>query len=362
MIMKLQQSKCIGCGTCVQSCMLGVFSLDTDQAAIAPCMDKCPCGIDIRTLLYLVQQDKIEEALRVLKKKAPFPAITSKLCAHPCESACIGKVHGIKINAIEQFLGEADLTAEQEIPPLRHISEVVIACGGLSGLSLSYFVRSMGYPVTVHTPAGDIWGVTCAGVPASILAYYEGVLTGMGVRIVRNSPLCRETSAASITGHKGQAFCLGNDQINALGIHGDKETGCTERENLFFVEQDGSAEDLIACAQRTARSIHGLLSGCDPLLGTEQRNVAPCVPSACPEPFDRTPDGILPYDLAQREALRCSTCGSKAKILHPDDCMTCMVCEIQCPAGAITVHPFKEILPRVVLPRNQATCCSFCSW
>lgn len=37
----------------------------------------------------------------------------------------------------------------------------------------------------------------------------------------------------------------------------------------------------------------------------------------------------------------------KAHIAYPDDCMTCYICERVCPAGAITVHPFRETLPPV---------------
>lgn len=38
----------------------------------------------------------------------------------------------------------------------------------------------------------------------------------------------------------------------------------------------------------------------------------------------------------------------KACIAYPDDCMTCFACEMACPQQAIYVHPFKEILPRVL--------------
>jgi NAD-dependent dihydropyrimidine dehydrogenase PreA subunit len=34
----------------------------------------------------------------------------------------------------------------------------------------------------------------------------------------------------------------------------------------------------------------------------------------------------------------------KAVIKYPEDCMTCFECELNCPSGAIYVHPFiKEI-------------------
>ena len=45
------------------------------------------------------------------------------------------------------------------------------------------------------------------------------------------------------------------------------------------------------------------------------------------------------------ESLRCMTCGGKAEISHPDDCMTCYCCELNCPTDAIYVHPIREELP-----------------
>jgi NAD-dependent dihydropyrimidine dehydrogenase PreA subunit len=45
---------------------------------------------------------------------------------------------------------------------------------------------------------------------------------------------------------------------------------------------------------------------------------------------------------------RCMTCGSKAYIAYPEDCMTCFSCEIKCPYQAIDVHPFKEVLPPAI--------------
>jgi NAD-dependent dihydropyrimidine dehydrogenase PreA subunit len=38
----------------------------------------------------------------------------------------------------------------------------------------------------------------------------------------------------------------------------------------------------------------------------------------------------------------------KAFIAYPEDCMTCYVCEMNCPSGAISVHPFKEVLPLAI--------------
>jgi NAD-dependent dihydropyrimidine dehydrogenase PreA subunit len=56
-------------------------------------------------------------------------------------------------------------------------------------------------------------------------------------------------------------------------------------------------------------------------------------------------DGGLDDRSAAQEAHRCMSCGSRAYIAHPEDCMTCFECEVKCPPKAIKVHPFKEILP-----------------
>lgn len=48
---------------------------------------------------------------------------------------------------------------------------------------------------------------------------------------------------------------------------------------------------------------------------------------------------------ALNESIRCMTCGARARVAFRDDCMTCFFCELNCPSGAINVHPFKERLP-----------------
>jgi NADPH-dependent glutamate synthase beta subunit-like oxidoreductase len=52
-------------------------------------------------------------------------------------------------------------------------------------------------------------------------------------------------------------------------------------------------------------------------------------------------------ETAMDEVQRCMTCGSRAHIPY-DECMTCFQCEMECPYGAIDVHPFKEELPPAI--------------
>ena len=64
--------------------------------------------------------------------------------------------------------------------------------------------------------------------------------------------------------------------------------------------------------------------------------------------------GGLRHEQVLGESLRCLTCGSKAAIAHPDDCMTCFGCETGCPSGAIYVDPIKEEWPKALAPLPKA--------
>jgi ABC-type transport system substrate-binding protein/NAD-dependent dihydropyrimidine dehydrogenase PreA subunit len=48
-------------------------------------------------------------------------------------------------------------------------------------------------------------------------------------------------------------------------------------------------------------------------------------------------------DTVNREPRRCMTCGSRAVITYPEDCMICLFCERDCPTQAIYVSPEKTI-------------------
>ncbi len=62
----------------------------------------------------------------------------------------------------------------------------------------------------------------------------------------------------------------------------------------------------------------------------------------------------LRHEQVLGESLRCLTCGSRANIEHPDDCMTCFGCEMGCPTGAIRVDPIKEEWPRTLAPLPES--------
>jgi len=154
--------------------------------------------------------------------------------------------------------------------------------------------------------------------------------------------------------------------ITSVGtIKVDARDLATDKAGVFAggdaVNGPSSVIDAVASGKNAALSIDRYLRGEDqatvkevpvkkvsnlPGEGIEQkaRIDAPCLPVQ--KRIDSFSDIYSGYteDSAMDEVSRCMTCGSKAYIAYPDDCMTCFQCEVQCPSEAIDVHPFKEVL------------------
>ncbi len=196
MINSIDHDKCIGCGTCTKSCGLDVFRLDTDQYETSPCMGACPAGTDIRGYQALLQCGDIRGALKKLKQSNPFPAITGRVCFHPCETQCARRHvdESVNINGIEQFLGDHDLEAEVEKPARLHLARIAVIGAGPAGLSAAWFLTVMGYAVTVYEAMPEAGGMLRYGIPAyrlpsSIVHRQTEKLMKMGVKFYFNTKI-----------------------------------------------------------------------------------------------------------------------------------------------------------------------------
>src|SRR5690606_31449597 len=53
---------------------------------VAPCNARCPTGVDVEGYLNLLRQGRVADALDLLLRENPMPAITGRVCHHPCEA------------------------------------------------------------------------------------------------------------------------------------------------------------------------------------------------------------------------------------------------------------------------------------
>lgn len=128
----------------------------------APCHSVCPAGEDAQAYIAHVQAGHLQKAWETLVKVNPFPAITGRVCPHPCESACNRGAfdEAVSIHSIERFLGDQAIEKQWNYPSyeLLHTDKPIAIVGaGPAGLAAAYHLVNLGYPVTVfdeHTEAG----------------------------------------------------------------------------------------------------------------------------------------------------------------------------------------------------------------
>ncbi|MBM3325373.1 MAG: FAD-dependent oxidoreductase [Calditrichaeota bacterium] len=147
---------------------------------LAPCMDACPQGTEIRRVLTTIaqaekyekpQDEAFDEAWRIIAEKNPLPAVCGRVCPHPCEEKCNRdkKDGSVGINNIERFLGDWGL--QRGLKPTfkteEHYPEKIAVIGsGPAGLSCAYYLARNGYKVTIYEAFPHPGGMLRYGIPA----------------------------------------------------------------------------------------------------------------------------------------------------------------------------------------------------
>jgi indolepyruvate ferredoxin oxidoreductase, alpha subunit len=171
----IDRKLCIACDLCAQVC------------------NDCNAGIDIGRVLELVATDREDDALAALLDVNPLPAVSARVCPHPCDHAvnALGRDHHagyagrwpelvarfgdparpgrIAMREVERYLGDLAIAEPELVPleesPLRRGSVGIIGSGP-SGLSAAWQLRRRGCTVTVYDEATEAGGVLRQGIPA----------------------------------------------------------------------------------------------------------------------------------------------------------------------------------------------------
>ncbi|MFH1954942.1 MAG: FAD-dependent oxidoreductase [Pseudomonadota bacterium] len=188
MIRTVDQSKCIGCGTCQRICPLDVFRMDVKQPSTSPCTTACPIGNNIREIHYLMQMGSINEAATMMLANNPLASVTGRVCPRFCETECTRNQidSAVNISAIEQYLG--DYISGQDVDPVprRHVAPIAVVGSGPAGLSCAYFLAADGFKVTVfeakEVPGGMLrYGIPEYRLPSRVVGSIIERLQRMGV-------------------------------------------------------------------------------------------------------------------------------------------------------------------------------------
>jgi len=207
-------------------------NIPIDHSLMPPCQAACPLHMQIREYVDLVAQGRIMEALQVIRSGNPFPSICAYVCTHPCEEACrrCQVDNPIAIRALKRFAlefgGDRMIHAEAET---RHPEKVAIVGSGPAGLACAYYLRTLGYPVTIFEAHSELGGMLRVGIPQyrlprEVLETEVQRLTQMGVEIRTNTRVVSLDLLFDL-GYKAIFITIGAHQSLRMGIEGEESPG-----------------------------------------------------------------------------------------------------------------------------------------
>ena len=280
----VDKTKCVACGQCVEYCPAGALKLgqklckkdgtevkypkqilpdarkwgkdkwtedyrdknriNCHDTGTSPCKTACPAHIAVQGYLKKAAQGEYKDALALIKKENPFPAVCGRICNRRCEDACTrGTIDSpVSIDAVKKFIAAQDLKAET-----RYVPEIVVASnrgrwkekiaiigGGPAGLSCAFYLAQMGYYPTVFEKNEKAGGMLTYGIPSyklekDVIEAEIDVMRQMGVEIRTGVEVGKDITIADLKkeGYKAFYVAIGCQDGRLPGIPGQDAKGTT---------------------------------------------------------------------------------------------------------------------------------------
>ena len=296
-IAKVEKQNCVACGKCVEACPAGAVKLgqklcDKEGCEItypqmplpgdqpwgehmwshnyrdvnrincydtgtAPCKTACPAHIGIQGYLQLAKEGRYEDALALIKKDNPLPAVCGHVCNRRCEDACTrGTIdEAVAIDEVKRFIAERDLNAETRFIPKKTIpslkggfeEKIAIIGAGPAGLSCAYFLALTGYKPTIFEKNAEPGGMLRYGIPSyklekNLLAAEIDVIRQLGVEIRCGVEIGKDVTIEDLReqGYKGFYAAIGCQRGRKPGISGENAEGAYTA--VDFLRKAGAKE------------------------------------------------------------------------------------------------------------------------
>lgn len=271
----VEKEKCVACGKCVEVCPAGAAKLgqklcakdgreitypkhklpdankwskeDWDpnyrdnnklnvyETGTAPCKTACPAHLPVQGYIKMAAEGRYMDALKLIKTENPFPAVCGAICNRRCEDACTrGTIDkAVAIDEIKKFIAEKEINAET-----RYIPEMVNQLGrgkemeikvavvgaGPAGMSAAFFLRKMGYKVTVFEKNQRAGGMLMNGIPSfrlekTVIEAEIDVLRQMGIEFKCGVEVGKDVTIPQLREQGYKAFYV------AIGAQGGRKTG-----------------------------------------------------------------------------------------------------------------------------------------
>ena len=274
-------TKCTACGKCVETCPAGAVRLgqklctmdgpveyprqelpddvkwgeekwnknyrnengiiQTWPTGTAPCKVACPAHIAIQGYIKMASEGRYRDALKLIKKDNPFPAVCGSICHKYCESACMrGSVdEALAIDDIKKFIAEQDLKEEHRYVPAMNSStgaafdqKIAVIGSGPAGMACAYFLAIEGYKPVVFEKETAPGGMMMHGIPnfrleKDVVKAEIDILKEMGVEFKCGVEVGKDVTIAELRQHgfKGFYVAVGLQSGGKLGVPGEEAEG-----------------------------------------------------------------------------------------------------------------------------------------
>jgi len=233
---QLDPEKCVGCSTCIHVCPVSAIRPNPDRpmerTKNPPCSDSCPAGNDVEGFIRLMSEKKIEEALLLLQETNPFPAITGRVCFHPCEDACNRKEFDspISIANLERYVSEFEGKLKSKHPLPNRKERIAIVGSGPAGLTCAYYLLKKGYSVTVFESKSLLGGWLRYGIPEyrlpkRILDQEISELSNLGLNVRTNVTVGKDFSLEELETFDAIFIASGRHRDTKLHVPGENSKG-----------------------------------------------------------------------------------------------------------------------------------------
>lgn len=296
-VAKVEKANCVACGKCVEFCPAGAVKLgqklcDKEGCEVtypriplpseqpwgehmwshnyrdvnrincydtgtAPCKTACPAHIAVQGYLKLAKEGRYDDALALIKKDNPLPAVCGHVCNRRCEDACTrGTVdEAVAIDEVKRFLAERDLNAETRYIPKKTIpslkggfdEKIAIIGAGPAGLSCAYYLALTGYKPTIFEKNEEPGGMLRYGIPSyklekDLLAAEIDVIRELGVEIRCGVEIGNDITIEELReqGYKGFYVAIGCQRGRKPGITGENAKGTYAA--VDFLREAGAKE------------------------------------------------------------------------------------------------------------------------